>query len=184
MFKYDETKMDKTGKFVQEKNCYLNPLRGQEHFCLFTALGVYLSVNQEHLSSTEKIFIDPGAELCSASQSFGRQICEIANRYSHVVKNFYRLSHFDIHGLRKGSDTQALSATTCPPMFTSIAACGEWSMGKVLDIYFQFAADGDCYLGQLLSLKDPNSVEFDSPCPHWHNPNDPVVMETLKLTFT
>ena len=68
-------------------------------------------------------------------------------------------------------------------MFTSIAAHGEWSMGKVLDIYFQFSAGADCYLGQLLSLKDPNSVEFDTPYLHWHNQNDPVVMEALELTF-
>jgi hypothetical protein len=38
-------------------------------------------------------------------------------------------------------------------------------MGKILDIYFQFAAGGDYYLGQLLSLKDPNSLEFDPPVP-------------------
>jgi len=70
VFKYDETKMDKTGEFVQEKNCYSNPLKGQEHSCLFTALGCYLSVNQEHLLCTEKIFINPDVELCTASQSF------------------------------------------------------------------------------------------------------------------
>ena len=56
-------------------------------------------------------------------------------------------------------------------------------MGKVLDVYFQFASGGDFYLGQLLSLKDPNSVEFDCPCPHWRDPNDPVVEEALHLTF-
>jgi len=100
-----------------------------------------------------------------------------------VVRNFCRLSHFNIHGLRKGSGTHAASATTCPPLFTSIAARGEWSMGKVLDVYFQFAAGGDFYLGQLLSLKDPNSVEFDTPCPHWHDPNKTVVLEALDLTF-
>ena len=69
VFKYDETKMDKTGEFLQEKNCYSNPLRGQEHFCLFTALGCYLSINQECLSCTEKIFINPHAESLTASQS-------------------------------------------------------------------------------------------------------------------
>ena len=40
VFKYDETKMDKTGEFVQEKNVYSNPLAGQGHLCFFTALGV------------------------------------------------------------------------------------------------------------------------------------------------
>ena len=118
-------------------------------------------MNQEHLSCTEKIFINPGAELRTASQSFGGQISEMTKRHADVVRNFCRLSHFNIHGLRKGSGTHAASATTCPPLFMAIAARGEWSMGKVLDVYFQFASGGDFYLGQLLSLKDLNSLEFD-----------------------
>ena len=94
--------MDKTGEFVQEKNYYCNPLKGQEHFCLFTALVCYLSVHQEHLSCTENIFINPGAELHTASQSFGRQISKMTKRYADVIRNFCHLSHFNIHGLRKG----------------------------------------------------------------------------------
>jgi hypothetical protein len=111
------------------------------------------------------------------------QIGEIAKRYFDVVRNYVRLSHFNIHGIRKGSGTHAASATTCPPLFTSIACRGEWSMGKILDVYFQFAAGGDYYLGQLLSLKDPNSVEFALPCPHWKDPNAPVVLEAIQSTF-
>ena len=87
VFKYAERKMDKTGKFVQEKNCYSNPLRGQEHFCLFTTLVSYLSINQECLTCTEKIFIKPDTELWTASQSFGGQIFEIAKRFE-CVRNF------------------------------------------------------------------------------------------------
>ena len=56
-------------------------------------------------------------------------------------------------------------------------------MGKILDVYFQFAAGGDYYLGQLLSLKDPNSVEFALPCPHWKDPDAPIVLEAIDLTF-
>ncbi len=56
VFKYDETKMDKTGEFVQEKNVYSNPLAGQGHLCFFTSLGVYLSLHQERLAETEKLF--------------------------------------------------------------------------------------------------------------------------------
>ena len=40
-FKYDETKADKTGEFVQEKNCYANPLK--PHVCFFLALGCWIS---------------------------------------------------------------------------------------------------------------------------------------------
>ena len=142
VFKCDETKMDKTGKFVQEKNVYSNPLKGQEHLCVFTALGCYLSINSEQLEGTEQFFIRPGSQYRTAAQSFSLQIGEIAKRYFHTVRNFVRLSHFNIHGIRKGSGTHAASATTCPPLFTSIACRGEWSMGKILDIYFQFAAGG------------------------------------------
>ena len=39
--------------------------------------------------------------------------------------------------------TYDASTTTRPPLFTSIAARGVWSKGKVLDVYFQFAAGGD-----------------------------------------
>jgi hypothetical protein len=42
-FKYDQTKMDQTGEFIQEKNCYSNP--HEAYLCLFTSLGCYLSVN-------------------------------------------------------------------------------------------------------------------------------------------
>jgi len=75
------------------------------------------------------------------------------------------------------------SATTLPPQFTAIACHGEWSMGKILDVYFQFAAGGDYYLRQLLSLKDSNSLEFDTPCPHWKNLNAPIVIAALDLMF-
>ena len=56
-------------------------------------------------------------------------------------------------------------------------------MGKILDIYFQFAVCGDYYLGWLLSLKDPNSLEFDTPYLHWKNPNAPIVLAALDLMF-
>mgnify|MGYP006157755839 CR=1 FL=1 len=184
VFKYDETKMDKTGEFVQEKNVYSNPLFGQGHLCMFTALGVYLSIHQERLAKTEKLFLTPGAQLGNAAQTFARQVGEIAKRNYEMVRNYCRLSHFNIHGLRKGGGTHATSATTLPPQFTTVACRGEWSMGKVLDIYFQFAQGGDYYLGQLLTLKDPNSVDFDTPCPHWKDPNAPIVLDALDLMFS
>ena len=49
--------------------------------------------------------------------------------------------------------------------------------------YLFFATRDDYYLGQLLSLKDPNSLEFDTPCPHWKNPNAPIVLAALYLKF-
>ena len=56
-------------------------------------------------------------------------------------------------------------------------------MGKTLDIYFCFAAGGNYYLGQLLSLKDPMQANFNLPCTHWKDPDDPIVLEGIKLMF-
>jgi hypothetical protein len=180
-FKYDETKMDKTGEFVQEKNCYSNPF--SPTVCIFTALGCYLSINSEKLEKTELLFLKPDRKGKTAAQNFARQISAIGERFADTIKSYLRLSHFNIHGLRKGSGTHAASATTCPPLFTSIACRGEWTMGKVLDVYFRFAAGGDYYLGQLLSLKDPMTPEFATPCPHWIDPTDERVIEATRLTF-
>ena len=180
-FKYDETKMDKTGEFVQEKNCYANP--HEPFYCVFTALGCYLSLNAEALEKTEKLFINPGSQFKTAAQTCAPHIHEMGIRYADQLQNYGRLSHFNIHGVRKGSGTHAASATTAPPLFTSIACRGEWSMGKILDIYFRFAAGGDYYLGQLLSLKDPMHPNFNVPCAHWKDPDDPIVLEGIKLTF-
>ena len=85
VFKYDETKMDKTGEFVQEKNVYSNPLKGQEHLCVFTALGCYLSLYSEQLEGAEKICIRPGSQYRTAAQSFALQIGEIAKRHFEIV---------------------------------------------------------------------------------------------------
>jgi len=56
-------------------------------------------------------------------------------------------------------------------------------MDKILDICFCFAAGGDYYLGQLLSLKDPMHANFNVPCPHWNDLDDPIVVEGIKLTI-
>ena len=66
-----------------------------------------------------------------------------------------------------------------PPQFTTLAFRGEWPVGKVLDIYFQFKQGEYYYLGQLLSLKEPNSVDFNTLCPHLKDPSAPIVLMRL-----
>lgn len=66
------------------------------------------------------------------------------------------LNCFNAYGLRKGPATQATSGTTHAPVVpTSVAHQGDWSMGKVFDIYWRFLPQGDHYLGQVLSGNDP-----------------------------
>ena len=68
--------------------------------------------------------------------------------------------------MRKGSATMACNGTTCPPSISSLAQRGEWSIGKILDIYWHFAAPGDTFLGRILAGFDPNAPSFATPPVH------------------
>ena len=59
-----------------------------------------------------------------------------------AVIHHIRISHMNAYGIRKGSATLAASGTTCPPPIPSIAPCGEWSVGSVLDVYWHFLSQG------------------------------------------
>ena len=179
--KYDLSKADQSGEFVQTKNCYANPT--SPHLCLYLALGVYLSLNSESFASTEKLFVRSGTKDNTGSQTYCRQLIELVKRYYQQAMSFLRMDHFSAHGVRKGSATHASSATTLPPAFTSIAARGEWSMGKILDIYFQFAMGGDYYLGRLLTLIDPEDEMFATLPPHWKDETHPTIRKAIEITF-
>ena len=51
-------------------------------------------------------------------------------------------------------------------------ARGEWSLGKIIDTYFKFGYGGDCYLGQVLTLKNANSTDFGILPAHWKGLSD------------
>ncbi len=101
-----------------------------------------------------------------------RQKCEI-------VREYIRVEHANSHGTRKGSATMAISGTTVPPSVSSIAARGEWTMGKVLDLYFQFAEPGDHYLGRVLVGLDVNSPDFAALPQHFIT-DDPMSNEAIR----
>ncbi len=90
------------------------------------------------------------------------------------------------HGIRKGSATHVSCATTCPPPIASIANWGDWSMGTVLDMNWQFANVGDAYLGRCLCGLDRSLSMFSVLPPHWtmHNPvHDPDIEDALQLMY-
>ena len=119
-----------------QKNVCSNP--HVPFVCVFTSLGCYLNINSEMLEASAHLFIACGTKYTTASQNFAHQVAAMGASYANQIKDFLHLSHFNIHGVRKGSGTHAASATTCSPLFTSIACHGEWSMGKILDVYFSF----------------------------------------------
>ena len=84
-----------------------------------------------------------------------------------VIKSHVRLGHFHPHGTRKGAATHVSTNTMEPPPLPSILLRGEWSLGKVLDLYWKWSRQGDTYLGRLLCGLDPDSVDFGILPPHF-----------------
>jgi hypothetical protein len=40
-----------------------------------------------------------------------------------------------------------MSGMTCPALISAVAKHGDWSLGKILDIYWHFAEAGDVFWG-------------------------------------
>lgn len=91
------------------------------------------------------------------------------------------------HGLRKGSATHESCATTAPPPIALIANQGDWSLGKVLDVYWQFAEVCDAYLGRCLCGLDPDHSTFSVLHPHCWTVDNPLedadIQNALQLMY-
>jgi hypothetical protein len=55
----------------------------------------------------------------------------LEGKYFEKVKHYLQLSHFNDRGKRKGCWSHASSASAMPQSFISVAAHGEWSIGKI-----------------------------------------------------
>jgi hypothetical protein len=162
--RYDDTKSDKTGQKCTGKHIYANPL--EPIACPFLALAVFKAVESPHLSKTEKFFQSDGQNT-AASRRYCGQLAELFKGNGENLRSYIRADHANSHGIRKGSATKVTSGTTLPPPTSSIAARGEWSLGRVLDIYWHFAEPGYHYLGRCLAGLDPNSEDFAVLPPHF-----------------
>jgi hypothetical protein len=180
---YDDTKSDKTGEMCTDKHIYANPL--EPIVCPFLALAVFFSLESLHLSETEKFFQFDG-QTTAASQRYCGQLSELFKRNNENLKGYIRADHANSHGFCKGSATTATSGTTLPPPTSSIAARGEWSLGRILDIYWHFAEPGDHYLGRCLAGLSPNSEDFAILPPHFTvgNPmENERIREAMELMY-
>ena len=134
----------------------------------------------------EKLFLAPKATEKTAGTQYQEQLMGIVALHKEEVANHIRLDHMNAYGLRKGSATLAVSGTTSPPQVTSIARRGEWSMGKVLDVYWHCVEPGDSYLGRLLSSINPLSPDFNVLPPHFdlESPmEDEDIHEAMELMY-
>ena len=144
-FIFEKTKAEKTGEVVHDKNCLAKQFKPS--MCFLLSLACWICLCAEKLEKTVFLFVNPGAKLGTAAQRYCTQLSELVQRNFEVAKHFLRLSHFNAHGIRKGSGLHASSASTMPSTFVAVAARGEGSIGKILDVYFKFAMGGDQYLG-------------------------------------
>ena len=183
VIRHDSTKSDKEGEKIHNKAVYCNPL--DPILCPGVSLGIWLSLNQNTFrDNSERIFIRHGARVGSAAHRYCEQLL-IIMKASWDIAQMY-ITTMSAHGIRKGSATHVSCATTAPPPIASIANRGDWSMGKVLDVYWQFADVGDAYLGRCLCGLDPNLSSFSVLPPHWtvDNPvDDPDISDALQLMY-
>ena len=72
IIKYDESKADKAGEKLSEKNLYANPLEWT--MCSWLAFGIYCSLLSDNLCESERLFLKKGTKEGTASWKYHEQI--------------------------------------------------------------------------------------------------------------
>ncbi|KAI2498280.1 hypothetical protein MHU86_16207 [Fragilaria crotonensis] len=114
------------------------------------------------------------------------ELNDILDANTPELSAYIRPKHANTHSIRKGSGTYSQSGTTCPPPATATAGRGEWSLGRVFDLYLYLAEPADTYLGRILAGLDPLNENFASLPPHFI-PIDPMgnaqINEAMHLMY-
>ena len=152
---FPKTKTSKGEKVVYPKHVFANPLRVE--LCPVTWLGIYVCCNPE-VNATGQVFLGGDA----ASVKYATTLKSILQEHQDMVEgmggNVERLSRK--HCIRKGAGTAAAASSTAAPSIVSIVRRGDWSLGKVLDLYLRWADGGDQYCGRIMTLLNPDTAEF------------------------
>ena len=167
ILKYYDTKTDPKGEKCTPKNCYANPFN--YFICICTALGCFFIIYDEKFNRADQdeIFKHHKTKSSTASRSYCSQLAALFKEMGARIHQWVREGHGSGHGLRKGAAILCTSGTTCPPPGSTVANRGEWSIGKVFDIYWLFAEAGDHYCGRILAGLDSLSTNFDVLPPHF-----------------
>ena len=163
VFQHDSTKADQEGEKTYKKHVYGNPL--SPSVCVLTAMGIWFALEQDSIAESERFFLRGNAKKGSASGRYCEQLVKLLDGKRELVDSF--VVKTGAHGTRKGAAVHVTSGTTCPPPVSSVALRGDWSMGKVLDVYWKFGEPGDSYLGRCLSGLNPNNASFAILPPHF-----------------
>jgi hypothetical protein len=144
---YDSSsKTNQEGVKVTPKNCYANPFDPRVSFHL--AIGCWLCINQEVFANTKKTFISNGCEVGWAASQYSTALRELLKDKIKLIQKFMDPKKCRSHGTSKGGNTKITTTnittgTTHPPPIPSVTARGEWSIGQILKLYWQFGDAGD-----------------------------------------
>ena len=127
-----------------KKHTCANPM--DPMICPNTALEIWLALDQKSFERSEKLFRKEGKQKKTASNRHCESLVELFNKHAPEVLVYVMFA--SAHGIRKGSATSVSSGTTLPPPIASIAARGDWSISKVLDICWKFAEPVDHRFGR------------------------------------
>jgi hypothetical protein len=166
VIKYFDSKKDKEGSKCTPKNLYANPFNFM--ICCHTAAACYFAIfDTKFNNNRETVFANTNTKKTTASHCYLTSLHELFKEMGDTILQWVRPGHAKDHGIRKGAGMECTSGTTCPPPMVSVARRGEWSMGKVFDIYFLFAESGDYYCGRILAGLCSLSPTFDVLPPHF-----------------
>ena len=102
--------------------------------------------------------MNENSKLGTVAHRYCNSLQKVIENYAEVVDCYICGSHANTQEIRKGSATYSTSGTSVPPSLISVALHGEWSMGKVFDVYFNFRECGNEYLGRILAGLDNNNL--------------------------
>jgi hypothetical protein len=182
IIKYDSSKSNQEGQKVTPNNCYANPFDPRVSFHL--AIACWLFTNQEVFATTKKFFLVNGCLVGSSATQYSYQLRDLLKDKVEEIQKCMDPTKCMLHGTRKGSATKITTGTTHPPLIPSVAARGEWLIGKILQLYWQFKDTGDCYAGRILAGLDHKDPSFENLPPHFAcGTENEHVAEALQLCF-
>jgi hypothetical protein len=148
------------------------------------ATGIWLMLNAKDFTINDYLLLRPGTNIGSTAKLFGTNLQKVIVPHNEEVRAFAQPERIRNHTMRKGCAVFCTTATTDPPPSQSVCIRAEWRQGVVFDVYFQFAAPGDQYLGRLLAGLDCTTTEFCILPPHFivgYENED--VKETVQLCY-
>jgi hypothetical protein len=104
--KYDNSKVDKIGERLSEKNIYANPFNWK--MCWWTGMGVYCSVYAEALGQHEQLFLRPSVKDGTAATKYCEQMLGIVGDHEDEIMGLMSHDHLNPYGLHKGAATHVI----------------------------------------------------------------------------